>query len=282
MCSFLNAILDFKQDQRIQSIEYLPQERPSFHQLFDLRCHLNRGRYISVILQNNFQNDSPLKNKVGHLSTTNRSDTADTLQEQAQKFDKSTNNQSILSSEFQGSYCIVIVNKPSSASRMKVHYSNESATEPLVVNKYELRNVKQVERLFPGFQYQQIVLSMGHLQQPASELTTLMERWVHALNDPSKNSGSTQITATKKIEQPEVVAGGDPAILAFFDRLSIDNVPEDLKQRYLFEIGYYNGYHIGMDKGVRRRVAARMLKLGYSISVIIEVTGISAEDIRGN
>lgn len=49
MCSFLNAILDFKQDQLIQSIEYLPQESPSFYpssppsyQLFNLRCHSNR------------------------------------------------------------------------------------------------------------------------------------------------------------------------------------------------------------------------------------------------
>jgi len=286
MCSFLNAILDFKQDQLIQSIEYLPQESPSFYprsppsyQLFNLRCHSNHGRYILVSLQNNFQDNSPLKCNVGHLSTTNRSDDAETLQKQAQKFDKNTIEQSILSSECQGAYSIEIVNKPSSVSRMKEYYSDESATEPHVVNKYELRNVNQAGRRFEIIQYQAIVLSMGHLQKPACELSTLMERWVHVLNDPSKGSGSTQITATRKIEQPEVVAGGDPAILTFFDRLNIDNVPEDLKERYLYEINYYNGYHIGKERSLRK-IASRMLNLGYSISFIIEVTGISPEDIK--
>ena len=69
LCSFLNAALDFEGDQRIDSMEYLPQELPSsdpnslgsYRFTVDVSCRSKDGRHFLIEIQNDFRGDYNLK-----------------------------------------------------------------------------------------------------------------------------------------------------------------------------------------------------------------------------
>jgi hypothetical protein len=85
-----------------------------------------------------------------------------------------------------------------------------------------------------------------------------------------------------------VVSGDNEAILAFFDRLNIDKVPQGVRERYLREIHYFNdsimdireqGFNEGLEKGLRN-VATNMLKSGMPVPDIMAHTGLTADQIE--
>jgi hypothetical protein len=65
----LNAALDFEGDQRIDSMEYLPQELPSsdpnslgsYRFTVDVSCRSKDGRHFLIEIQNDFRGDYHLK-----------------------------------------------------------------------------------------------------------------------------------------------------------------------------------------------------------------------------
>ena len=184
----------------------------------------------------------------------------------------------------------MITNKSFPLTRFKSLYTDEVVMEPFLVNAYELRHVKQLERRFGNVPNQIVILMIDRLEKEAAGLTTSIERWSYVFQNKSMRSGAAKILETKTIEQPAVIAGDDEAILAFFDRLNIEKVPRSLRERYLSDISYFNdsiidirdqGFNEGLEKGVKN-VATRMLKSGMPVPDIMALTGLSAQQIESS
>jgi hypothetical protein len=295
LCSFLNAALDFEGDQCIDSIEHLSPELPSsdpssiFRYRFtvDVRCRSKDGRNFLIEMQNDFRDDYHLKCLVEHCRMIGRLDTAQTLEEQSQRSERNSHDRLKFWKGIQGLYTIVLTNKSFSASRCKSQFTDEALMEPFLVNTYELRHIKQLERLFGDIPNQIVLLMMDRLDKAAADLTSSIERWAYAFKDTTMKSGAVKIRETKAIEEPEVIAGKDPAILAFFDRLNVKNVPHDLRECYLRDIRYFNdsivdiraqGREEGREEGIRC-VAVNLLKSGIPVQQIIAATGLTEDQI---
>jgi hypothetical protein len=292
LCSFLNAALDFEGDQCIDSIEYLSQELPSsdpssvFRYRFtvDVRCRSKNGRHFLIEMQNDFRDDYHLKCLVEHCRMISRLDTAQNLEEQSQRSEQNSHDRLKFWKGIQGLYTIVITNKSFPINRCKSQYTDEDLMEPFLVNTYELRHIRQLERHFGDIPNQIILLMMDRLDKEAADLTSSIERWAYVFKDKNMRSGVAKIHETRTIEEPEVIAGDDKAILDFFDRLNIKNVPDSVRERYVREICYFNGSIMdirerGREEGVRI-VAGNLLKSGMSVQDIIAVTGLTEDQIR--
>ena len=304
LCSFLNAALDFEGDQCIDSIEYLSQELPSsdpssvFRYRFtvDVRCRSKNGRHFLIEMQNDFRDDYHLKCLVEHCRMIGRLDTVQTLEEQSHRSEQNSNDRLKFWKGIQGLYTIVITNKSFPVTRCKSQYADEPLMEPFLVNTYELRHIKQLERHFGDIPNQIILLMMDRLEKEAADLTSSIERWAYVFKDKSMKSGAVKIHETKTIEEPAVIAGDDRAILAFFDRLNIENVPHNVRERYIREIEYFNrsiidireqgreqGLEQGREQGYNeglRVVAGNLLKSGMPVQEIISLTGLTEDQIR--
>jgi hypothetical protein len=296
LCSFLNAALEFEGDQSIDWIEYLPQDLPSsdpssvvsYRFTVDLRCRSKNGRHFLIEMQNDFRDDYHLKSLIEHCRMIGRLDTAQTLDERSQRSEKNKKDKTKFWKGIEGRYTIVITNKSFPLSRFKSQYTDEPVMEPYLVNAYELRHVKRLERRFGDTPNQIIILMMYRLEKDAADLTSSIERWAYVFKDKSMSSGGTRILETKIIEEPAVVAGDNEAILAFFDRLNIEKVPQGVRERYLREIRYFNdsimdireqGFNEGLEKGLRN-VATNMLKSGMPVPDIMALTGLTADQIE--
>jgi hypothetical protein len=295
LCSFLNAALNFEGDRCIDSIDYLSQELPSpdpssvFRYRFtvDVRCRSRNGHHFLIEMQNDFRDDYHLKCLVEHCRMIGRLDTAQSLEEQSQRSEKNSHDRLKFWKGIQGLYTIVITNKSFPPNRCKRQYSDEALMEPFLVNTYELRHVRQLERHFGDIPNQIVLLMMDCLDKEASDLTSPIERWAYVFKDKNMKSGAAKIHETRTIEEPEVIAGDDHAIRAFFDRLNIKNVPHSVRERYVGEIRYFNGSIMdireqgleqGREQGVRI-VAGNLLKSGMSVQDIIVATGLTEDQI---
>ncbi len=296
LCSFLNAALDFEGDHCIDSIEHLSQELPSSDPSSDfsyrftvvVRCRSKNGRHFLIEMQNDFRDDYHLKCLVENCRMIGRLDTAQTLEEQSQRSKQNSNDKLKFWKGIQGLYTIVITNKSFPISRCKNQYPDEALMEPFLVNTYELRHIKQLERRFGDIPNQLILLMMDRLEKEAADLTSSIERWAYVFKDKSMRSGSTKMQETKTIEEPAVIAGDDVAILAFLDRLDIKKVPHSVRERYIREIRYFNesimdireqGREQGYFEGLRV-VAGNLLKSGMSVTSIISLTGLTEDQVR--
>jgi hypothetical protein len=298
LCSFLNSALDFNGDQRIESIEYLPQELPSsdpsspvsYRFTVVVRCRSKDGRHFLIQMQNDFRDDYHLKCLIELCRMTGRLDSAQTLEDQTQRTEKNKSDRLKYWKDIQGLYSIVITNKSFPLPRFNSLYTDEAVMEPFLVTAYELRHVKQLERRFGNVPNQIVILMIDRLEKEAAGLTTSIERWSYVFQNKNMRSGAAKILETKTIEQPAVIAGDDEAILAFFDRLNIEKVPRSLRERYLSDISYFNdsiidirdqGFNEGLEKGVKN-VATRMLKSGMPVPDIMALTGLSAQQIESS
>jgi len=123
---------------------------------------------------------------------------------------------------------------------MKSSYPTEPVMEPLLVNPYELRHVKQLDRHYGDVPNQIILLMLDNLKKPVSELTSSIERWAYLFKDTSMRSGVTKISETKEIEDPEMIIGQDEALKDFIERVEINHLPFEIRDRYIRAVKYYN------------------------------------------
>ncbi len=304
LSDFLNAALELKDDRSIEDIEYLARDMPSsdplsefrYHFTVDVRCRTKEGRHFLVEMQNDFRDDYHLKSLIEHARMLNRLDTEQTLEDQTRRSENNKSHERKFWRGVQGLYAIVITNKAFPATRMKGFYPSEPVMEPLLVNPYELRHTKQLDRHYGDVPNQIILLMLDNLRKSERELTTPIERWAYVFKDPALRSGVKKIPETKEIEDPEAVAGTDKAIAAFIDRVKVENLPQEIRDRYLRTLRYYNTTILdieekaterGMEKGIekgrieaQREMIRSMIDSGVSISEISKMTKLPEEEIR--
>ncbi len=296
LSDFLNAALELKGEQSIEDIQYLPKDMTSsdpmsalaYHFTVDVRCRTKEGRHFLVEMQNDFRDDYHLKSLVEHARMLSRLDIDQNMGDQTQREENNKSDKKKFWKGIQGLYAIVITNKTFPFSRMKSYYSSETVMEPLLVNPYELRHTKQLDRHYGDVPNQIVLLMLNNLTKSAKELSSPIERWAYLFKDSSLRTGVKKILETKEIQDPEIVAGPDKAITAFIDRVNVKNLPQEVRDRYIRSLNYYNTTILdiedkaterGVEQGIEK-VAKNMLKSRKSIEEIMEMTGLSREQIK--
>ena len=245
---FLNTVLEFKGTKTIQSIEYLKRDMPAadptsslgYHFTVDVRCRTIEGQHFLIGLQNDFRDDYHLKSLIEHSRMLSRLDTDQSIKEKEQRAVQNQKDANRFWKSIEGVYTIVITNKGFSSTTIKDSYPNDSVMEPVLVNPYDLRHVKQLNRHYGDIPNQLVLLMLDNLKKPAWELTSLIERWAYLFKDSSMKSGVKLIQETKDIEDTEIIAGQDEAIREFIERVDIEHLPLEIRDRYLRAVKYYN------------------------------------------
>jgi hypothetical protein len=142
----------------------------------------------------------------------------------------------------EGLYTIIVTNKSFPLSTLKSHYFSETVAEPFLVNPYELRNVKRLDRHLGDIPNQIVFLMLDKLKPPhPGHVMTPVERWAQVFQDPALRSGVATIPTTKRIKDVEALAGDVKSIRAFIDRLDVTKLPLHLKENYDRVVNYNNG-----------------------------------------
>jgi len=241
---FLNSILDLKDGSAIEDIEQTSKDMPSavpnsgaYHFTVDVMCKTKDGRHFLVEMQNDFRDDYHMKALLEHSRMLSRIDVKQIADEQNEKPVKS-------SREFwkgiKGVYAIVLTNKAFDEHRMKRFYQEEPLMEPNLVNTYELRHVNQLTRHYGDTPHQLVLLMLANLRTDhLSKLFSPIEKWAYVFKDTRMKRGTAKLSPVKKIEDSDIIEE-DPAIKAFVERLDVEKIPLEVRDKYVGAINYYN------------------------------------------
>ena len=314
LSDFLNAVLSFTGENAIEEITYLPKDLAAsdplssfaYHFTVDIRCRTKNNHHFLIEMQNDFRDDYHLKSLVEHSRMLSRLDTDQSLEEQALRVEKNKGDVSKFWKNVEGLYTIVITNKAFSSDRMKSSYPGEAMMEPFLVNNYELRHTEQLERRYGDTPNQIVLLMLDNLNKKAEELSSSLERWAYLFKDPSLKSGVRKISETKEISDPDLVSGGNKSIRAFIDRVNIEHLPQEVRERYIRSLVYFNdtildismksreeGEQIGIAKGEqklleekrkheeeKKHMVSMMVQEGMDLEKISRITGFSIEELQ--
>jgi hypothetical protein len=261
---FLNAVLEFEGAAAIDQIIDLPGAFPSnatqansgYCFTVDVRCRTKSGRHLVIEMQNDFRNDYHVKALVEHSRMLSLLDKNQIAADRTNRAAKNVNDKNKFWKGVEGLYTIIVTNKRLSSKKLKSYYSGEAVMEPFVVNPYELRHAKQLDRHYGDIPIQIVFLMLGNLSPPLlGQVLTPVQRWAHALKDPLRG-GVTKIPKTKTIEDVDAVAGDVKAIRAFIERLDITKLPADVKESYEHSIDYLD-YHRGALIDIQNKATAK-------------------------
>ena len=321
LSDFLNAVLSFTGENAIEEITYLPKDLAAsdplssfaYHFTVDIRCRTKNNHHFLIEMQNDFRDDYHLKCLVEHSRMLSRLDTDQSLEDQALRAEKNKGDTNKFWKNVEGLYTIVITNKAFSSDRMKSSYPGEAMMEPFLVNNYELRHTEQLERRYGDTPNQIVLLMLDNLNKKAEELSSSLERWAYLFKDPSLKSGVRKISETKEISDPDLVSGGNKSIRAFIDRVNIEHLPQEVRERYIRSLVYFNdtildismksreeGEQIGIAKGEqklleekrkheeekrkheeeKKHMVCMMVQEGMDLEKISRITGFSIEEIQ--
>lgn len=157
----------------------------------------------------------------------------------------------------EGFYTLVITNKEFKESTMKLGYPGEETMEPALVNVYELRHTKNLDRHYGEVPNQIVLLILGRLVKPVAELQTSIEKWAYVFRDHGMRSGTAKLSTTKYIEDFNLVIENDPAIREFIERIDVNNLPNSVRERYLSDLEKYNSYMNYLEDTVEARGEAK-------------------------
>ena len=257
--SFLNAALNFTGEKEIQEIEHFRKDMPSnipgsqfaYNFTVDLRCRTKDGHHFLVEMQNDFRDDYHMKTLIEHSRMLSGLDTYQGEDDKAKRISKNVNDGSKFWKGIEGVYTVVVTNKAFDRSRMKSFYSNETLMEPMLLNAYELRHVKQLDRRFGDIPNQIILLMLDNFNKAATELEDPIEDWAYIFKDKKLKSGAIKIPETKEIDNMELIADRNPGIKEFTDRIDVNNLPSEVREYSLRHIHYYNSTILDIEN-VRR------------------------------
>jgi hypothetical protein len=272
---FINAVLGLQGEDRIEEVAHLDKDFPSedplsefaYHFTVDLFCKSKRGDHILIEMQNDFRDDYHLKALIEHSRMISRLDLEQTVEDQHLRIEGNVNDKRKFWKDIKGIYSLVITNKEFSPQKMKDYYPNEPLMEPNLVNIYELRHVDQLDRHYGNVPNKLALLMLAQLHDKPYEDMTPVERWAYAFNDENLRSGVKKINELKKIEAPEKLAKGDPALLEFLERIESQNLPTRVVDRFqkfvrdfnlsmadirqkLLEAGKEEGIQAGIQEGI--------------------------------
>ena len=305
--SFLNTVLGFTGEKEIQNVEHIKKDMPTadpssplgYHFTVDVRCRTKEGHHFLVEMQNDFRDDYHLKALIEHSRMLSCLDTDQTEKDKKQREAKNKQDATKFWKNIQGIYTVVITNKAFDTKRMKLSYPTEKTMEPLLVNPYELRHTEQLDRRYGDVPNRIILLMLDHLNKPAADLNTPIEDWAYVFKDRALRAGIEKIPETKELEDIELIANRNPGIREFIERIDVNNLPNEVRDRYMRAIHYYNttimdieekGIEKGIAKGISKgkeegikeasvKIAHELKKMKMSTQQIATATGLSISEI---
>ena len=248
LTNFLNAALDFKGEKEIENVEHIRKNMPpadpsspfGYHFTVDVRCRTKEGHHFLVEMQNDFRDDYHMKALIEHSRMLSMLDTDQTIEDKGKRAEKAKSDATRFWKGIQGIYTIVITNKVFDSEKRKLSYPSEKKMEPLLVNPYELRHTEQLERRYGDIPTRIVLLMLNHMNKPASELKTPIEDWAYVFKDQDLRSGVQKIPETKELDDIELIANRNPGIKEFIDRIDVQNLPFEVRDRHMRTIHYYN------------------------------------------
>jgi hypothetical protein len=263
LTNFLNAALDFKGEREIQQVEHIRKDMPSadrssplgYHFTVDVRCRTKDGHHFLVEMQNDFRDDHHMKALAEHSRMVSLLDIDQNKEDKEKRKAKSKKSANYFWTGIQGIYTIVITNKGFDSESMKLAYPAEKKMEPLLVNPYELRHMEQLDRHYGHVPNRIILLMLDHLNKPVAELKTPIEDWAYVFKDRKLSKGAVKIPVTKKLQEIELIANRNPGIREFIERIDVKNLPNQVRDRHMRAIQYYNTTIIDIEeKAVERGI----------------------------
>lgn len=243
LCKFLNSILNLQGDHRIEAIQHIPVLKPdpanTYRFLVNVRCRSMDGRHALIEMQNVAQRYGEVESLLKHGRILSRLESAQTLEPRSPMLGGRTNDMLKILKEVTSVYTIVITQKSNSSSCLKEIFSDEAFIESSWVNTCELSHVNHFHRRFGDVPNQMVFLTIGDLTKSPAELSTSLERWCYLFKDDSDTKDGL-IHETLQIDDPDVVAGDIQAIHHFLDRLKLENVPDEVRLKYLSSINDHN------------------------------------------
>lgn len=159
-----------------------------------------------------------------------------------------------------------------------------------LINRYELRHTDHLHRHYGDIPSQIILLMLDNLKKTSpKDLTSPIERWAWVFKDSSLRSGAnTRLSETKEIIDPQSVIGEDQALGEFIDRVNVDKLPLEIRERYTRQLRDYNECIIDIqgkaheegEKAKTLKIARTMLLRSFDIKTIQEMTGLSLDEIQ--
>lgn len=188
---FLNVVLGFKGNQEIQDVQLIKRDLPSnspllevrYNFVVDLRCKTKDKRHFLVEMQNDFRDDYHMKALVEHSRLLSNLDLEES---EALMKERSSQNKGDIKQfwkSIEGVYSIILTNKKFSPKNMKSFYKEEPFMEPDLVNTYELRHTRDIERHFGDTPNQITLVMLDHLSETIPELSNPLEHWLYAFKD---------------------------------------------------------------------------------------------------
>jgi hypothetical protein len=311
---FINAMLDFKGDDTIESVTFLDKDLPSEHSpggpkgynfTVDLRCGTRDGRHFLIEMQNDYRSDYHLKALVEHSRMISHIDKGMSGEEFTDS--ETVKGRSLKSfwKDIQGIYTIVLTNKTFSLKRMKERYRDEVLMEPYLVNPYELRHTEFPDRHYGDVRNQIILVMLGNLKaKTPKETHESKEKWSFLFSEKSLSSGVAPLPTIKVIEDYEYLAKDEPGIEEFFKRMEINHIPTEFRERVERRIRDYNesmaditntvrksGFEEGKIEGKaegraegkaegRAEVAMGMITEALDSSLVSKFTGLTLEEVK--
>jgi hypothetical protein len=186
-------------------------------------------------MQNDFRNDYHLKALVEHsrmLSHLDKNQTAVDC-DRSKRTSKNVNDRNKFWKGVEGLYTIIVTYKTLPAKKFKSYYSAQALIKPFVVNPYELRRTKRLDRHCGDIPIQIVFLMLDNLTLPhIGQILTPVERWARVLRDPAFRSGVAKIPKTKTIHDFEALTGDVKSTRAFIERLDVTKLPAAVKESY--------------------------------------------------
>ena len=123
--------------------------------------------------------------------------------------------------------------------------------EPNLVNTYELRHVNELTRHDGDTPHQLVLLMLANLRTDhLSKLFSPIEKWAYVFKDTGMNTGTAKILPVKQIEDSDIIEE-DPAIKAFVERLDVEKIPPEVRDKYVGDINYYNDTIVDIEEKAR-------------------------------
>lgn len=275
LISFINSLLRGK--HVVQDLEYLPTENlgrtpEARNSVFDVYCQGNRGEHFIVEMQNAFQ--PTFKSRSIYYSTFS-------IQKGVKKGSANF--------DFPPVYTICLLN-------FSFHEEIKGEKETPYLSEVQLFDVDTKTLFFDRLTY--IYVELPKFVKTLSELDCDLDRWIFLLKNLSRLLDRPiqlqqrifdrffQKAQIKRltVDQAQIYHLDSMSMVSFYEML---DYAKDRGQEQGREQGYEKGIEQGIEKGIeqgrlqeRISMAKTLKTLGHSTEEIIQVTGLSPDDIN--
>jgi hypothetical protein len=186
--------------------------------------------------------------------------------------------------KLKGVHTIILTNKPLT-KRRKEYYRDEPVMEPELVNVYELRHEKHIERHYGDMPTKLVLVMLANLSELDVNKMTAAERWALVFKDDKATKGNVKLPPTKTIDDvalKQADAEDTCGVTEFVER--IDEYKMSDADRAAMQRDYHN-YEAAANGFQERTITAMIRRVGQhrpemSPADIADMCGVTVEEVE--